>query len=154
MATNDNIQILIEDENYYTELKNHVVFTYIDQWENHSIAKIQLIAQKSRNDLKQLIAKQHQDFVNLLRQMNKQGETTITNNQLNQWTKQLDKLRQDLLNLSSNIYLTHDKNQSPIYLIKLSQKNINEIKQIDQKIVIRNKCKVLNICLFFFLSIE
>jgi hypothetical protein len=71
MATNNNAEIKIDNENDYLEFDNHVVFTYINQWENHSIAKIRLAAQEARNDLEQLFAKQRQDFANLLSQINK-----------------------------------------------------------------------------------
>lgn len=36
--------------------RDHVLFTYINQWEKHSIAKIQQAAEQARLDLKELLA--------------------------------------------------------------------------------------------------
>jgi hypothetical protein len=61
------------------------------------------------------------------------------NSNLTKWTEQLNKLRRDLSNISSSIYLEHDKNSSPIYLIRLFHKNKDQLKQIDIDTVIKKK---------------
>jgi phage-related protein len=128
MATNN---ITTENAN---EFDNHVLFTYINQWEKHSIGKIQLAAQEARNDLKELFAQQRQDFVHLLNQINKEIDADLnTNSNLIKWTEQLNKLRRDLSTMSAYIHLEHEKSKVPIYLIKLFQKNT---KQIDKDQVI------------------
>jgi hypothetical protein len=133
MAKNNNAKIKIEDNNDYLQFDDHVLFTYINQWENHSIAKIQLAAQQARNDLKQFFDNQRQDFVDLLNQINKKIDTDLNADiNLIKWTKQLNELRQDLSNISSNIYLEHDRNKSPIYLIKLFHQNNHQKNQIDK----------------------
>ncbi|CAF1381678.1 unnamed protein product [Rotaria sordida] len=132
MATNNNVQMKIENDNHLSQYDDHVLFIYINQWENHSIAKIQLTAQQARNDLQGIFNKKRQDFANLLNQINKEVDTNSHENiNLSKCVEQLDKLRQDLSNLSTCIYLEHDKNESPIHLIKLFYKNNNQIKQID-----------------------
>jgi phage-related protein len=128
MATNN---ITTENAN---EFDNHVLFTYINQWEKHSIGKIQLAAQEARNDLKELFAQQRQDFVHLLNQINKEIDADLnTNSNLIKWTEQLNKLRRDLSTMSAYIHLEHEKSKTPIYLIKLFQKNT---KQMDKDQVI------------------
>ncbi len=58
MTTNNN--------NQFSEFDNHVIYTYIDQWENHSIAKIRLAAQQTRDDLKRVFSKSRDEFFKLL----------------------------------------------------------------------------------------
>ncbi|CAF1372556.1 unnamed protein product, partial [Rotaria sordida] len=116
MATNNNVQMKIENDNHLSQYDDHVLFIYINQWENHSIAKIQLTAQQARNDLQGIFNKKRQDFANLLNQINKEVDTNLHENiNLSKCVEQLDKLRQDLSNLSTCIYLEHDKNESPIH---------------------------------------
>jgi phage-related protein len=150
MAT--NVQIKQENENNYLEFDNHVIFTYINQWENHSISKIQLAAQQARNDLKQLFTKNRQDFINLLNQVNKEVDENLnTSNNLTKCTEQLNKLQKDLSNMSSYIHLEHDKTKSPIYLIKLFHKNKNQTKQIDNDTVIHKNLFFCEIFVCFFI---
>ncbi|CAF1314950.1 unnamed protein product [Rotaria sp. Silwood1] len=132
MATNDNVQNKIENNSSLLQYDDHVLFIYINQWENHSIAKIQKAAQQARNDLQKIFNEKHQDFSNLLNQINNEINTDLNENiNLLKYTQQLNKLRQDLSNLSTSIYLEQDKNQLPISLIKIFHKNNYQIKQID-----------------------
>jgi hypothetical protein len=125
MAANNNHSI-----EHQFQFDDYVIFTSINEWERHSIGKIQLAAQQARNDLRQLFNKKHEDFVYLLTQINKQIESNLTADiNLTKWTEELTKLRQNLSNLSSYVHLKHDESKPPIYLIKLSPTTNDRIDQ-------------------------
>jgi hypothetical protein len=125
MTTNNN--------NQFSEFDNHVIYTYIDQWENHSIAKIRLAAQQTRDDLKRVFSKSRDEFFKLLNQINQQLDSNPNfHSNLYKWTTQLTKLRQDLSDLSSSVHLEQETSITPIYLIKLFHKNMDQVKSIDQ----------------------
>ncbi|UJR32321.1 hypothetical protein I4U23_019785 [Adineta vaga] len=117
MATNDDVFNSIKSS---LQSENYTIFTSINEWERHSIGKIQLVAEQVRNDLKRLFDKKREDVHNLLIQSNNRiDRNSMINNDLIDLTKELHKFREELLNLTSKIHIEHDKNQSPIYLIKL-----------------------------------
>lgn len=111
----------------------HVVFTHIDQWENHSIAKIRSNAEQIRNEVRELLAKERENFVDVLTQINTKIEAQPDElyNYLNRWTAQLSQLRDKFLNLSSSIRLEQDANNTSIRLLKVSYRR-KKIKPIDQ----------------------
>ncbi|CAF0779405.1 unnamed protein product [Rotaria sordida] len=80
MTRNNDVQIKIENDNHLSQYNDHVLFIYINQRKNHSIAKIQLTAQQARNDLQEIFNKKRQDFVNLLNQINKEIDTNLNGN--------------------------------------------------------------------------
>ncbi|CAF1205857.1 unnamed protein product [Adineta steineri] len=137
MATNNIVQN--DNDNNYTSIKDdldfddHVIFTAINEWERHSIGKIQLAAQQARNDLHGLLDKKRRDFANLLIQMNENITADINITKL---TEDVYKLRQDLSKMSSSIHLEHDKKKFPIYLIKLNSKNNDQTQEdlVDENI--------------------
>ncbi|CAF2529657.1 unnamed protein product [Rotaria sp. Silwood2] len=133
MATNNDIQIKVENEDYLPEYDDHVLFIHINQWENHSIAKIQLAAQQARDDLQDIFDRKRKEFTNLLDQINQETNTNVNENiNISKWKQQLNKLQQDLSNLPSDIYLEHNKDEFPIHFIKLHHNinNNNEMKPI------------------------
>ena len=112
MATNDN---------HVFDSEKHVVLTYINQWENHSITKIRLNAEAMRNELRETLTKRRENFVNILSQINTRIETHPDElyEYLNQWTTQLTQLREEFLNFSSSIHLERESKNTSIYLLKL-----------------------------------
>lgn len=137
MATNNYRK---EDNNndleYMVDFDDHVVFTYINQWEKHSIGKIQLAAQQARNDLIEIFNSKNQSLINIINQLNKQLEQKQNLEiYLNKSKQQLIKLQQDLSKFFSHISLEHDQDQLPIYLIKLNYDNIESLRQIHNNTV-------------------
>jgi hypothetical protein len=138
MAANNN-----HSTEHQFQFDDYIIFTAINEWERHSIGKIQLAAQQARNDLRQLFNKKHEDFVYLLTQINKQIESNLTADiNLTKWTEELTKLRQNLSNLSSYVHLKHDENKPPIYLIKLSP-TTNDQDKVIRKILFSLTIQVL-----------
>ncbi|CAF1281911.1 unnamed protein product [Rotaria magnacalcarata] len=134
MATNENENADITTDNVdgLPSYNDHVLFTHINQWENHSIAKIQLAAQQARNDLQQIFDRKIQDFTSLLSTIDEAVETNAAvNTNISTWTEELNRFRQDLSDLSTCIHLDHDKNEAPIRLIKIFHKNHHQFKKID-----------------------
>ena len=120
MATRNNGCINIEDYHHKTRFDNNVLLIYIDQWENHSVAKIRTAAQQARNSLKQIFYQKHQDILGLLNEINKEAETNSYNDdKVFNCKEHLNKLREDISDLSKYIHIKHDKEETPIYLIKL-----------------------------------
>lgn len=112
MATNDN---------HVFESEKHVVLTYINYWENHSIAKIRSNAEAMRNELREILAERREHFANTLTQIQTKLETHPDEvyDHLNQWTAPLTQLRDELLNFSSSIHLERESKSTSINLLKL-----------------------------------
>ncbi|CAF0760086.1 unnamed protein product [Adineta ricciae] len=105
---------------------HYAIFTAINEWERHSIGKIQLAAEQARSDFQRLLDKRHDDIVNLLINMkNSVSQNSMVDMSLNHLTAQLHRFREELSSSSSTIYLEHDKSLSPIHLITLSSKANN-----------------------------
>jgi hypothetical protein len=133
MATNSyKNQAANNDHQYQLGFDDHVVFTYINQWEKHSIAKIQLAAQHARNDFIQIFDSKSRCLRNLINQLNKQlqQKQNIEMN-LNKAKEELNQLREDLSKFFTSVHLEHDQNQLPIRLIKLNYENTDSSIQID-----------------------
>ncbi len=110
------------------QFDNHVVYTYIDQWEKHSIAKIQLAAQQARDDLKEAFTESNDECLKLLYQLNEQLDATQNfTGKIYTLMQKLNKLRQELSNPS--IHLEQDTNVAPIYFIRLSRKRKQQISK-------------------------
>lgn len=146
MATSNDTETQLGDDRNLLQYNDHVVFNYINQWENHSIAKIRQAADDARNDLRQIFDRKMQQFNNILNKIGKDVEIhTIENINIPKWTEQLVKLRDDLSNISKYIHLEHDQDEPPIYLIKLSQKINNQMKpNDDDKVILTNHTSFLN----------
>ena len=124
------------DLEYMVNFDDHVIFNYINQWEKHSIGKIQLAAQQARNDLIEIFNSKNRSLINTINQLNKQLEQKQNLEiYLNKSKQQLIKLQQDLSKFFSHISLEHDQDQLPIYLIKLNYDNIESLRQIHNNTV-------------------
>ncbi|CAF5089559.1 unnamed protein product, partial [Rotaria sp. Silwood1] len=80
-------------------IDNDLLLKEIDKWEQESMKKIQLAAEKVRTDLKQILEK-----IDLKR-----------------WTEQLNELKSQI-KLLSMIHIV-EENKSPVYLIEIKQTN-------------------------------
>ena len=125
MATNDDIYNTTKSS---LQSDNYAIFTAINEWERHSIGKIQLAAEKVRNELKRYFEKKREDVVNSLIQVNNEiTQNSMNNIDLDELTREFQRFRKELSNLSSTIHLEHDKSQSPIYLITLCPKQNDQV---------------------------
>ncbi|CAF1412846.1 unnamed protein product [Adineta ricciae] len=115
-ATYNSIQGSFQSDRY-------AIFTAINEWERHSIGKIQLAAEQARSDFQRLLNKRHDDIVDLLIKMkNNASQNSMVDMNLNHLTAQLHRFREELSNSSSTVCLEHNKSLSPIHLITLSPK--------------------------------
>lgn len=105
--------------------RDHVLFTYINQWEKHSIAKIQQAAEQARLDLKELLAARSEYLFASINQLNKKMASPGTDPTAEVWTRQLIELKQQVADMSAQTQLEHDRRKSPISLIQVKNAENN-----------------------------
>ena len=128
MATNNSAQTSIE-EIYKTieqalQPDDHAVYTEINEWERHSIGKIQFAAEQARNDLQQWFDKKREDVGRFLVHVYSQLGRTSTAAEINiaKLNNEIRRFRESLLDVKSSTHLEHDKTKTPIHLIQLDSK--------------------------------
>ncbi|CAF1207158.1 unnamed protein product [Rotaria sordida] len=107
-------------------IDNDLLLKEIDKWEKESMKKIQLVAEKARINLKQIlensnnkILKTCQDVASKL--LSAREAENFSEIDLKRWIEQLNELKSQT-KLLSMIHIVED-NKSPIYLIEIKQTN-------------------------------
>ena len=109
------------------EVSKHPFLTKIDSWERESIAKIQLAAETSRNQLRQLLDRTKIDLKLSIDKINDELEKSrqtedFTENDLKRWTEQLKDLRQRLETPPTIVMNYDEDSNSTIRLLKISER--------------------------------
>ena len=114
--------------------KDHLVFTYINQWEKHSMGKIQQVAEQARLDLKELLASRSRYLLQSINQTTEEIKSAAADVNADVWARKLVELRQELADMSSRIQLEHDRRRTPICFIRVtnpgSEQNANHPHQV------------------------
>ncbi|CAF0950542.1 unnamed protein product [Adineta steineri] len=122
-------------EDLLKEIPKHSLFLRIDTWEQESISKIHLAAETARNDLQQLLNRTKNDLKLSIEKMtgelhSSQQTDDYTENELKQWLEQLKEFRKKLDSpLSTMTIINDDEIKSPIHLIRICDKQHQQLRQ-------------------------
>lgn len=110
---------------------DHAVFTAINEWERHSIGKIQLAAQQARDDLRKWFEKKREDTFKSLVQAHNQADevSTTADKDLTTLKDTVRRLRDELMEATAKIRLEHDRAKAPIYLLQFAPKLNDRAKE-------------------------
>ncbi|CAF3639004.1 unnamed protein product [Rotaria sp. Silwood1] len=104
---------------------NHPIFTQINEWEQESTTKVQIIAVLARADLSQLLEantnRLQSDFDRISHQIQTCRDSNHSESDIDQWMNEIKKCRQDIPKALESLKLSADPEVEPIQFIKMTK---------------------------------
>jgi len=118
-------------ENLSQQNINKMLLEQIDRWEKESIEKIQSAANQARTDLKRLVEQANNRLSDFAKELDDEirwnrENKTITEKELDQWTRKFDELRKDMKSLSKLELFEDDSPVIHLIKVKNGDKNRND----------------------------
>jgi len=128
------------------DCNDHPLMSQIDQWEEKAIETIRTVAKQARAEIKQCVRKNkdtlEKKVEDLTEELKRRREDDdYAEKELERWEKQLKDLR-DNFEKPSSMKLEEDRQNSPLYMIKVKQQgmSISEISDKILSIMIESEC--------------
>ncbi|CAF3390678.1 unnamed protein product [Rotaria sp. Silwood2] len=110
-------------EHQANKVESHPIFTQINEWEQESIIKIQVIAEAARADLQQQLETRtyrlKTNFSKLSKSIRACRNSTYSESDLMKWIEELQQIRREFEKLSATLKITYDSQVTTVNFIRI-----------------------------------